>query len=119
MTQVKQVPPWQTGTHRYPDHVESGGSDGNEAAQRSAFEARAASILAMEDLNKALEEAGKLVSAQLEFRHEAAEIRAEVARRMYAAGGLSIDQVARKLGVSKARADRIIRRAARPPADES
>lgn len=86
------------------------GTDG-DAAQRAAFRARAGRIMAMSDLAEAFEEAGKLVKAQLEFRHDAAELRAEVARRIRFAGELSIGQLALRLGVSKSRAARMLLRA--------
>ena len=92
----------------------SGSSD--DAAQRAAFDARAAQILAMDDLIEAYQEAGKLVGAQLEFRHDAAELRARLAQRIREAGDLSIAQLAARLGVSKGRAARMLRRASQPPA---
>jgi hypothetical protein len=103
--------PWQTGASRYSDHVEAAGTSDNDAAQRSAFEKRAAAIRAMDDLTEAFEEAGKLVTTQLEFRHDAAQLRADVARQIQEAGDLSIGQLAKRLGLSKGRTDRLLRRA--------
>ena len=87
------------------------GSADNDAAQRAAFAERATQILAMRDLAAAFQEAGKLVDVQLEFRHEAAQVRAEVARRILDEDDLSIGQLAKRLGLSKGRTQRILDRA--------
>ena len=71
----------------------------------------------MDDLTEAFEEAGKLVSTQLEFRRDAAQLRADLARQIWAAGELSIGQLAKRLGLSKGRTDRLLRRAGQPAAD--
>ena len=97
--------------------TDTGGTD-YDAAQRAAFAERADAIRAMDDLTEAFQEAGKLVNVQLEFRHEAAQLRADVARRIKAAGELSIGQLAQRLGVSKGRADRMLRRAAQENPDQ-
>ena len=94
------------------------GNSDDDAAQRAAFERRAAAIRAMDDLTEAFEEAGRLVTAQLEFRHDAAQLRAEVARQIQEAGDLSIGQLATRLGLSKGRTQRMLNRATRPAGSE-
>lgn len=118
VTAVKQVIQCRQGSARYSDRVGDGDGSSGDAAQRAAFEARAAAILAMDDLTQAFEEAGKLVNVQIEFRHDAAQVRAEVARRIKKSGELSIGQLAQRLGLSKARTDRMLRRTGQPPADD-
>jgi DNA-binding transcriptional regulator YiaG len=98
--------------------VGDAGASSSDAAQRAAFEERAARIRAMDDLTEAFEEAGKLVTTQLEFRRDAAQLRADMARRIREAGDLSIGQLAARLGLSKGRTDRMLRRAGQPPADD-
>jgi hypothetical protein len=88
-----------------------------DALARALYEERAATILEMDDLDAAFIEASRLREQHGELESAAAELRAVIARRMWETGQYSIAQLATRLGVTKGRADQLLRRAGQPPAD--
>jgi hypothetical protein len=91
---------------------EHGLSDGRE---RALAEERAATIREMEDLDAAFAEATRLTGEHGALETLFADLRAEVARKMWDTGMYSIAQLAARLGVTKSRADQMLRRSGQPP----
>ena len=79
-------------------------------AARAAFEADAARVRSLPPA-EAFEAAGDLVEAHSGLRGLAAQLRAEQAKRVQDSGELTVTELARHLGVTKQRADQLLRRA--------
>lgn len=75
----------------------------------AAADAALAAIRLIADSQEKLEAAGVLVEALRSRSDEAARIRHAEAVRIYEAESLSLAQLASRVGISKARADQIIR----------
>lgn len=95
--------------------------DDVEQAIRTAVDAARAAIRdirALPDPQSRIEAAGRLADSLRAAFEEAARIRHEDAVRIYEAESLSLAQLASRVGISKARADQIIK-AAREKEPES
>jgi hypothetical protein len=94
----------------------TGSADGlSDGPEHALYEERAAAILAMDDLDAAWAEATRLREAHSELESRSADLRAAVARKMWDTGMYSIAQLAARLGVTKGRADQMLRRTGQPP----
>lgn len=80
---------------------------------RDAYGAGARAVERVSDAGRAAELAAGLVKAAEEAVGGAAQLRARMARRLLEEEGLSLAQLAARLGVSKARADQLVRAARR------
>jgi hypothetical protein len=80
---------------------------------RDAYGAGARAVERVPDPGRAAELAAGLVRAAEEAVAGAAQLRARMARRLLEEEGLSLAQLATRLGVSKARADQLVRAARR------
>jgi 8-oxo-dGTP pyrophosphatase MutT (NUDIX family) len=87
-------------------------------AQRAAFDARVAEIMALA-ADDGFAEAGALADQHQAWRGEASRLRAERALRFWEAGELSLTQFAAHLGLTKQRAEQILRRARELAAEQS
>lgn len=94
-------------------------SSSDEDAQFAAFEAEARRIRAMADPDAAFQAAGILVGRQVEFRGQAARLRAEQARRVFESGHMSITGLADRLGLTKQRAAQLLQRAREAAAEQT
>ncbi len=82
-------------------------------ALRDAYLAAAAAVEATRDPDEAFRHATELREATDRIVGAAAKLRARMAHRIWQAEGMSLAKLAARIGMSKARADQLIR-AARP-----
>ena len=94
--------------------------DADTAITAAIDAARAAirDIRALPDPQSRIEAAGKLADGLRAAFEEAARIRHEEAVRIYETESLSLAQLANRVGISKARADQIIRAERKKEADD-
>jgi DNA-binding transcriptional regulator YiaG len=88
-------------------------SEGVIAAVRRAYQAAAAAIAATPDPNEAFTQATELANLLRELADAGAELRAQAVARIWESEQMSLSTLAQRIGVSKARADQLIK-AARP-----
>ena len=102
------------GHNLYAWHMARGEVDEAIAAADRAL----AAIRATDSPQEKLEAAGRLVEALRARSDEAARIRHAEAVRIYETESLSLAQLAHRVGISKARADQIIKQAERQKEDD-
>ena len=89
---------------------EEAAADALDALTR-AYRAAAAAINAIPDPQRAFEYATQLANALRDTAQRASELRTQAAARIWEAEELSLAALAERIGVSKARADQLIRAA--------
>lgn len=82
---------------------------------RRAFREAVTAVQATADPQEAYESATRLADGLREMADAAARVRAETAARIHRAESLSLAGLAERLGVSKARADQLLRAARKSP----
>ncbi len=88
-------------------------SDGGDVILRQAYAAVAERVELTSDPGAAYEQATALAKAADDIVGDAALLRARMARRLLRAEGMSLAQLASRIGVSKSRADQLMRTATR------
>lgn len=78
---------------------------------RRAFAAAERSVAATPDAEDAFQRATQLVRAADDVVGEAAALRARMARRLMEDEGMTLSQLAERIGTSKSRADQLVRAA--------
>ena len=81
------------------------------SALREAYRALACAVEATPDAGDAFERAGAVQGLAAEIARDAATLRARMVLRLQREEGMSLSQLAERIGTSKARADQLVRAA--------